>query len=31
MVSGAILDYEYLRKWAPYLKVDDLLEQLLAE
>lgn len=31
MVSGAVLDYEYLRKWAPYLKVDDLLEQLLAE
>jgi len=31
MVSGAILDYEYLRKWAPFLKVDDLLEQLLAE
>ena len=31
MVSGAILDYDYLRKWAPYLKVDDLLEQLLAE
>ena len=31
MVSGAILDYEYLRKWALYLKVDDLLERLLAE
>jgi hypothetical protein len=31
MVSGAVLDYEYLRKWAPYLKVDDLLERLLAE
>lgn len=25
------LDYEYLRKWAVFLKVDDLLERLLAE
>jgi hypothetical protein len=25
------LDLNYLRKWAGYLKVDDLLETLLAE
>jgi hypothetical protein len=31
MVSGSVLDYEYLRKWAEYLKVADLLEELLAE
>lgn len=30
-VSGRILDYEYLRHWAKVLKVDDLLEKLLAE
>ena len=30
-VSGPVLDYEYLRHWAPRLKVDDLLERLLAE
>lgn len=30
-VSGKGLDVEYLRKWAAYLKVDDLLERLLAE
>jgi len=29
--SGAQLDLEYLRHWAPHLKVDDLLERLLAE
>jgi hypothetical protein len=28
-VSGSKLDREYLRKWAPFLKVDDLLERLL--
>jgi hypothetical protein len=31
MVSGPVLDYEYLKKWAPFLKVDDLLDSLLAE
>ena len=30
-VSGKILDYEYLRHWADYLKVNDLLDRLLAE
>jgi hypothetical protein len=30
-VSGDQLDYPYLRRWAKHLRVDDLLEQLLAE
>jgi len=30
-VSGPRLDLTYLRQWAPYLKVEDLLERLLAE
>ena len=30
-VSGPRLDLAYMRHWAPYLKVDDLLERLLAE
>ncbi len=30
-VSGPRLDLGYLREWAPYLKVDDLLERLLGE
>jgi hypothetical protein len=30
-VSGPRLDLGYLRHWAPYLKVEDLLERLLAE
>lgn len=30
-VSGPRLDLDYLRQWAPYLKVDDLLEQLRGE
>jgi hypothetical protein len=30
-VSGARLDLGYLRKWAPFLQVEDLLERLLAE
>jgi len=30
-VSGPRLDLAYLRHWAPFLKVDDLLERLLAE
>jgi hypothetical protein len=30
-VSGKTLDYDYLRHWAEYLKIDDLLERLLAE
>jgi hypothetical protein len=30
-VSGARLDRAYMRQWAPVLKVDDLLERLLAE
>lgn len=30
-VRGTKLDREYLRKWAEYLKVGDLLERLLAE
>jgi hypothetical protein len=30
-ISGARLDREYMRHWAPVLKVDDLLERLLAE
>ena len=30
-VSGKILDYEYLHHWADYLKVNDLLDRLLAE
>ena len=30
-VSGPVLDYAYLRQWAPQLHVADLLEKLLAE
>lgn len=30
-VSGPVLDYAYLREWAKFLKVDDLLEELLGE
>jgi hypothetical protein len=30
-VQGALLDRAYMRKWAVYLKVDDLLERLLSE
>jgi tRNA nucleotidyltransferase/poly(A) polymerase len=30
-VSGKIVDYAYLREWAKFLKVDDLLEELLNE
>lgn len=30
-ISGERLDLEYLRKWAKFLKVDDLLETLLQE
>jgi hypothetical protein len=30
-VSGAQLDREYLHHWARFLKVDDLLDRLLAE
>ncbi len=30
-VSGLLLDYAYLRQWAKFLKVDDLLEELLNE
>jgi len=30
-ISGPRLDLAYLRHWAPYLKVDDLLDRLLAE
>jgi hypothetical protein len=30
-VSGDRLDRDYLRKWARYLKVDDLLNRLLGE
>lgn len=30
-VSGERLDLVYLRHWAKYLKVDDLLERILAE
>ncbi len=30
-VSGEKLDREYLRHWAEYLKVGDLLERLLSE
>jgi hypothetical protein len=30
-VSGAKLDREYMRHWADYLKVGDLLERLLSE
>jgi hypothetical protein len=30
-VSGPRLDLAYLRQWAPFLKVDDLFERLLAE
>ena len=30
-VSGAALDRDYMRRWAKFLKVDDLLERLLAE
>ena len=31
MVSGPRLDLTYLRHWAKYLRVDDLLERLLGE
>jgi hypothetical protein len=30
-ISGARLDLAYLRQWAPFLKVEDLLDRLLAE
>ena len=30
-VSGPRLDFGYMRQWASYLKVDDLLERLLGE
>jgi len=30
-VSGAQLDREYMYEWARYLKIDDLLDRLLAE
>jgi len=30
-VSGARLDLGYLWQWAPYLRVDDLVERLLGE
>jgi hypothetical protein len=30
-ISGPILDYAYMREWAAFLKVNDLLEKLLAE
>jgi len=30
-VSGEVLDYAYMREWAKVLKIDDLLEELLAE
>lgn len=30
-ISGPTLDLAYLRKWAQFLKVVDLLEGLLAE
>ena len=30
-VRGRALDLEYLRRWAPHLGVEDLLERLLAE
>jgi len=30
-VSGKILDYAYLRQWAKFLKVDDVLEELSSE
>lgn len=30
-VSGPVLDYAYLREWAKFLKVDDLLGELLGE
>ena len=30
-VSGSQLDRAYLHEWAQYLKVDDLLDRLLAE
>ena len=30
-ISGPRLDLAYLRQWASFLKVDDLLERLLAE
>jgi hypothetical protein len=30
-VSGKRLDLAYLRKWAPSLRVEDLLDRLLAE
>lgn len=30
-VSGAELDRDYMRKWAEYLQVGDLLERLLTE
>jgi hypothetical protein len=30
-VSGAQLDRDYMHQWAQYLKIDDLLDRLLAE
>lgn len=30
-VRGSHLDYAYMREWAKFLKVDDLLEKLLTE
>ena len=30
-VQGTLLDRAYMKKWAQYLKVDDLLEKLLSE
>ncbi len=30
-VSGSRMDLAYMRQWAPVLKVEDLLERLLAE
>jgi len=30
-VQGALLDRAYMREWARYLKVDDLLEKLWSE
>ena len=30
-VQGALLDQTYMKEWARYLKIDDLLEKLLSE
>jgi hypothetical protein len=30
-VQGALLDRTYMKEWARYLKVDDLLDRLLSE